>query len=324
MVFLLLVPIFVGSMATLRQPYANVRRTSNFYIKLVLFSNIKNTIFLGWMELGAFYPFSRNHNTDDAIDQDPVAFGPTVVASSKKALMIRYMLLPYLYTLFWQAHVTGSTVARSLLFEFPSDRETYNIDTQFLWGGGLMIAPVLAENTQEVEVYLPASLWYDFYSLQLVSSGGKWIKLPAPLDTIPLLLRGGYILPTQAAQVTTNLTRLNPFDLIIMLNETGQAAGDLFWDDGDTIDAYEQSLFNLIHFTASTHTVFSSVVHWNYEALVPGLVRDISILGMSDQISSVVVDGVRHTDFTYNLAKKVLYTRNLNLPLKTAFTLKFL
>lgn len=143
-----------------------------------------------WMELGAFYPFSRNHNTDDAIDQDPVALGPAVVQASRKALRARYQLLPYLYTLFWHAHIDGSSVARSLFMEFPLDRQTFTIDQQFLWGSGLMIAPVLEEAVEEVEVYLPRSLWYDFYSLQLVSTGGKWIRLPAPLDTIPLLLRG--------------------------------------------------------------------------------------------------------------------------------------
>ena len=70
-----------------------------------------------WMELGAFYPFSRNHNYFASDDQDPGQWPDTVAVSSRKALNIRYRLLPYLYTLFHDSHTTGSTVARPLYHE---------------------------------------------------------------------------------------------------------------------------------------------------------------------------------------------------------------
>lgn len=70
-----------------------------------------------WMEIGAFYPFSRNHNVKDAIDQDPGVWPDSVAASGRKALNIRYRLLPYLYTLFYDSHTTGSTVVRPLYHE---------------------------------------------------------------------------------------------------------------------------------------------------------------------------------------------------------------
>jgi len=68
-----------------------------------------------------------------------------VAESARKALLVRYSLLPYLYGLFWEAHVRGATVARPLFFEFPSDAQTLDIDEQFLWGPAIMFVPVLDE-----------------------------------------------------------------------------------------------------------------------------------------------------------------------------------
>ena len=272
-----------------------------------------------WMELGAFYPFSRNHNTDDAIDQDPVALGPAVVEASKKALIIRYSLLPYLYTLFWQAHSRGSTVARPLFFEFPRDRQTYSIDMQFLWGSALMIAPVLTEDTYEVEVYLPSSLWYDYYSFKLVSTGGTWVRLPAPLDTIPLLLRGGHIVPTQPASVTTASSRLNPFHLLVMLDKSKQARGQLYLDDGETID---NPPFNYIEFAASFDQVYSKPLNWSYHAEDARLAH-ISVLGLNEAISRVQINGNDHRHFQYNESTNVLLIDNFNLPLEKPFSISY-
>ena len=70
-----------------------------------------------WMELGAFYPFSRNHNSENLRDQDPAVWSAPVIDSSRNALNIRYKLLPYLYTLFYHSRTTGSTVVRPLYHE---------------------------------------------------------------------------------------------------------------------------------------------------------------------------------------------------------------
>ena len=79
-----------------------------------------------WMELGAFYPFARNHNNIDAIDQDPGQWPLTVGASGRKAFNIRYRLLPYLYTLMHDSHTTGSTVVRPLYHESVSFNYAYH------------------------------------------------------------------------------------------------------------------------------------------------------------------------------------------------------
>nr|CAD7395423.1 unnamed protein product [Timema cristinae] len=127
---------------------------------------------------------------------------------------------------------------------FPLDSLTYEIDYEFLWGSDLLIVPVLEEettfvlcskNATQVSTYLPQSLWYDFYTSALVSRGGENVTLIAPLDTIPLLVRGGSILPMQEPSATTTLTRKNNLYLLAAADELGVAAGELYWDDGDSL-----------------------------------------------------------------------------------------
>ncbi|RWS19039.1 glycosyl hydrolase: sucrase-isomaltase-like protein, partial [Leptotrombidium deliense] len=104
---------------------------------------------LRWFQLGAFYSFSRNHNDHDTIDQDPVAMGPKVTVAAKKSLEFRYALLPYLYSLFYKAHLYGTTIVRPLFYEyvlkFVNDTKLYKMNEQFMWGSAVMFSPALYE-----------------------------------------------------------------------------------------------------------------------------------------------------------------------------------
>ncbi|KAL8187967.1 UNVERIFIED_CONTAM: hypothetical protein K2H54_058646 [Gekko kuhli] len=126
--------------------------------------NVSEELCRRWLQLGAFYPFSRNHNADANEAKDPAAFGKNslLVNSTKHYLNIRYTLLPYLYTLFYNAHTKGTTVARAVLHEFYSDSNTWNIDRQFLWGSGLLITPVLDAGKVTVTAYMPDAVWYEY------------------------------------------------------------------------------------------------------------------------------------------------------------------
>jgi alpha-glucosidase (family GH31 glycosyl hydrolase) len=100
-----------------------------------------------WQQLGAFYPFSRNHNVIGAGDQDPGVWvekgHPEVTDAARSSLNVRYILLHYLYTLFFRAHTLGETVARPVFHEYPKDNNTYGIDQQFFWGRSILVSPLL-------------------------------------------------------------------------------------------------------------------------------------------------------------------------------------
>ena len=102
------------------------------------------------------------------MDQDPGHWPDSVAVSSRTALNIRYRLLPYLYTLFYDSHTTGSTVARPLYHEYPRDILARSIDQQFLWGAGLLISPVVEQGQTRVFVYVPDDVWYDYYTVSIL------------------------------------------------------------------------------------------------------------------------------------------------------------
>uniref|UniRef100_A0A673AJL8 Lysosomal alpha-glucosidase-like n=1 Tax=Sphaeramia orbicularis TaxID=375764 RepID=A0A673AJL8_9TELE len=225
-----------------------------------------------WTQLGAFYPFTRNHNALDMKPQDPTAFSPLARTAMKQALLLRYSLFPLLYTLFHHAHVHGHTVARPLMFEFPKDVKTYGIDKQFLWGQSLLVTPVLNPGVDSVVGYFPEALWYDYYTVRAtptkrhhlavnstplpsgvlleIIENGSYV-LHAPLDKINLHLREGSITPTQTPNLTLWVSSGQPLHLVSALTEDGSATGDLFWDDGESIDTFETNQYAYIVFNVT-------------------------------------------------------------------------
>ncbi|XP_060837223.1 lysosomal alpha-glucosidase-like [Rhopalosiphum padi] len=272
-----------------------------------------------WIQLGAFYPFSRNHNGQYMKDQDPVALGSNVIVSAKKSLITRYYLLPYLYSLFWKAHIYGETVVRPLFFEYPSDENTYAIDTQFLWGAALLILPVLKEKNHQVYVYLPKDTWYDFYNNTAILSKGSYFFITAPTHTIPLLVRGGYILPTQMPALTTTLSRQNHFELLVAPKHN-QATGFLFFDDGESLDAWKNKSFNKVQFKLDK-TTFSSVVEMNGYIDDNFVLQNITVLGIKEGPTNSQVNGIPFNSYYFNKTKQVLYFKMLNLDLRMPFNL---
>lgn len=155
-------------------------------------------------------------------------------------MRIRYALLTYMYTLFHEAHTSGSTVMRALSWEFPNDQSLRGVGTQFLLGPSLLITPVLEPNVDYVRGVFPGvaegERWYDWYSLQRVEAGpGENVTLDAPMDFINVHVRGGAVLPLQGPGYTTGETRRNPYAILAVLDARGKASGSLYLDDGESV-----------------------------------------------------------------------------------------
>ncbi|XP_030832941.1 maltase-glucoamylase, intestinal, partial [Strongylocentrotus purpuratus] len=284
-----------------------------------------------WHQVGAFYPYARNHNGIRYQPQDPAFYGREFAEHVRDILHIRYRMLPYLYTLFYYAHTQGSTVVRSLMHEFTHDSQTWGIDRQFMWGPALLISPVLEENTLVVRAYFPLARWYDYYEgLEMPEESltvGGGIDLEAPLEYLPLHIRGGHIIPTQQPHNSTKFSRLNPFGLIVPLDGSMQASGDLFWDDGDSIGTVESGEYYLMRYIFSSHILTSSFVHVpasHPSTMLDNLnMDDITIYGLERAPSIVKFNGAQlgADNFEFNEETKVLSVASLEHPMTSVFTL---
>uniref|UniRef100_A0A8D9EPS6 Lysosomal alpha-glucosidase n=1 Tax=Cacopsylla melanoneura TaxID=428564 RepID=A0A8D9EPS6_9HEMI len=243
-----------------------------------------------WSALGAFYPLSRYNNSNDGRDQNPPA-SSTVLSAARNTLLKRYELIPYLYTLLYKAHRFGHTVVRPMFFEFPRDVFTFSMDKQFLWGSALLFVPVLEEKQLTVEAYLPGT-WYSYpmldkkYQSNPSANGSSFVILNANITEIPILIREGSIIVLQTPGDNLAKSRQNEFKILIVLDDTGRAEGELYWDDGDTLDTDAYNHIKLYTIDSGTIKVYKN--KFNYNVSMP--IKHITIVGVQNKVHYVTIN----------------------------------
>jgi len=279
-----------------------------------------------WIEVGAFYPFSRDHNAIGNPPQELYVWA-TVANISRNVLGIRYSLLPYYYTLFHHAHSGhGATVVRPLFFLFPTDSKTYSVDAQFLVGSGLLITPVVTQGATTVQGYFPNAYWYDYFTYQKLAGVPGVLQLDAPLEKVNMHIKGGVVIPTQQPSYTTYESRKNPFDIIVALDENRGARGDLFWDDGESLQTWEDGIYTYISFLASeTSTLgsFNSTIGYNgYGGSSSLVLNSVRVLGVGIAVKQVNVNG-KNVPFSFSASSAMLFVDHINSPLVSALSLTY-
>jgi alpha-glucosidase len=148
-----------------------------------------------WYEASALVPLMRNHTNRGSYDQEPWVYGEPYTGLIRKAIGLRYRLLPYLYSAFFKASTTGEPILRPLVYAYQDDPATYSMDDAFLVGDSLLVAPVLEPGARGRYVYLPKGVWYD-HATKGTLSGQALHYVSAPLGTLPLFVKEGSVIPT--------------------------------------------------------------------------------------------------------------------------------
>jgi alpha-D-xyloside xylohydrolase len=198
-------------------------------------------LYTRWFEYGSFLPVFRAHGSRKY--NEVWSYGKQAEPILEKYLRLRYQLLPYIYALGYKTYQTGAPSMRALFMDFPNDPKVADLRDEYMFGPAFLVAPVTEQGANSRMVYLPAGAdWYNYWTNQRVH-GGQTIDVAAPIDTLPLFVRAGSIVPLGAAIESTNQVQE-----IAKLRVYPGANADftLYTDDGTTY-AYEKGDSSTAH-----------------------------------------------------------------------------
>ncbi|KAL7131943.1 hypothetical protein ABFS83_12G038900 [Erythranthe nasuta] len=260
------------------------------------FGNPDTELLIRWYQLGAFYPFFRGHAHHDTKRREPWLFGERNTELMREAIHVRYMLLPYFYTLFREANSSGTPVARPVWMEFPSDEKTFSNDEAFMVGNCLLVQGIYTQGAKHAEMYLPGDQpWYDFKNGNSYK-GGETYKLDVLEDSVPSFIRGGTILPRKDRFRRSSTQMANdPYTLVIALNQSMSAEGELYIDDGKSFE-FQKGAYIHRRFTFSNGKLTSSNMRpddttaGNGKFETESTVERIVLLGLSNAPKNAVIE----------------------------------
>ena len=191
-------------------------------------------LYVRWLQFGVFNPISRaHHEGNNAVE--PWLFGTAAEAICKKAIEKKYQLFPYIYTYARQTYDTGLPLMRALLLEYQDDPETFDLNSEFLFGKELLVVPVMEQGATSKKIYLPEGVWIDFNHSQTIFKGKQWIDYPITLETTPVFVKQGSIIPQMPVQQYIGEHKNAPLWFEIFPAVEGHTASfTLYEDDGET------------------------------------------------------------------------------------------
>ena len=196
-----------------------------------------------WVQAGSFSPLFRNHSALGVRYQEPWRFDEETLDIYREAVRLRYRLIPYYYDLFFTGETTGLPIMRPLVLHYEKDPAARECGDEFLVGENLLVSPVVQQGARIKTVYLPEGVWYDWHTGERLE-GGRWLIREAPLDTCPLYVKAGTVLPVWPDQNyvgekdTDGTLRLEVFP--------GEGIWEHFQDDGESF-AYREGVYNQYH-----------------------------------------------------------------------------
>ena len=212
-----------------------------------------NDDYLHWIQFGAFTPVFRVHGTNGE-QRQPWVYGTVAERVAGNYIRLRYTFVPYIYSAYWKLNRDGVPLVRPLVMDYPADNNVATNIESWMFGDNMLVSPVVTNYTATTKsVYLPAGSWYNYWT-DAVYTGGANVAIPVNVDTIPVLVKQGAVIPRQpVVQFINNypLTQNTANAVLpITFHVYGGANGsfEYFDDDGVTYN-YESGQYRSVLYT---------------------------------------------------------------------------
>jgi alpha-glucosidase len=213
--------------------------------------NLNDELYIRWLQYGVFQPIFRPHAQEE-IASEPVFRSNYAKKHAKKAIELRYRLLPYNYNLAFENNQKGTPLMRPIFFEEENKKLMSNA-TSYLWGKDFLITPIVKDSVKTKEIYFPKTgNWFNFYSDEEKINGGQTKEIKVKQKAIPTYVRGGaFVLMTKLVQ-TTDTYHADQLELHYYFDQNVKESKRTFYnDDGITANAFEKGKFEILEFEAT-------------------------------------------------------------------------
>lgn len=232
-------------------------------------------LFTRWFQMASFMPFFRTHSGKTFKPREPWEFGEPYVTILREAAKTRYRLLPYLYSVFYNTHVTGYPVIRPI-FWIDSSYVTKTDTTEFILGDSILVAPVTSEGASAVSVNLPGKGWYDFHNPENYHSENN-VTVQVTMEKLPVFVKEGSIIPTAVG---------NDLHLGIYIPRSdSEFSFTMYSDDNKNVGKWRLDVYEA-HLTSGSLTL-----NWSEKGDLPFPYSSITIEIFGGKVASATVDG---------------------------------
>jgi alpha-glucosidase len=268
-------------------------------------------LFTRWIQMGTFSPFMRAHSAGDTKEREPWSFGEPYTAINRKFIELRYKLLPYLYSTFWEHHRYGFPILRPVVMQEQDEIINQARQDEFTYGDKILVCPVMEPGQVSRKVYLPKGNWYNYWSNEM-TEGGREVEVATPLETIPLFVKAGSIIPEYPVMQYVGEKEIEEVRLNVYYSDA--PANSFFFEDYGETFAYEQDIYSEKKFVVSGKTGFMTIQQ-SMEGLYTPRYENyhFNVAGLPFVPHKIIADGKEVTEFAFDADTKILefkFTKN--------------